>query len=68
MKVNVHISENNQRRWSKSAIDCLNNHCVCGTCPLSDKVYNCMMKEHVLALYKKFGRPNDYIEPTIRED
>ena len=54
--------------WTQTAIECLNNHCVCGRCRMLDLVDNCQAKRGVLETYKKFGRPPGYIEPTIRED
>lgn len=68
MKLYYSVAENNKQRWTRTAVECLNNHCICGRCQLLDIVYNCHMKETVLELYKKYGRPDDYIEPTIREE
>lgn len=64
----VKYANSNMKKWTQSAIECLNNHCICGTCPLSDIVYNCRMKSTVLELYKHCGRPEEYEEPTILVD
>ena len=64
----VKLPEQNSKRWTKTATECINNHCVCGICPLLDVVYNCQMKRTVLDLVKKYGTPEGYIEPTIREE
>lgn len=56
------------RRWTNAAIECISNRCVCGTCPMMDKVYHCQMKRTVLDLVRKYGTPEGYIEPTIREE
>ena len=55
-------------RWTKTATECIKNHCVCGTCPMSDIVHNCQAKRSVLDLVRKFGTPPEYEEPTIREE
>lgn len=68
MNIYNKVPVNNTLRWTKSATDCINNHCVCGRCRMLDIVYNCHMKETVLALVKKYGTPEDYIEPTIIEE
>lgn len=62
------VSDTNLRNWTRSATDCLNNHCNCNKCRLKDIVFNCRMKTNVLELYKKFGRPDNYEEPTIIEE
>ena len=53
--------EGNIRRWSKTAIDCYNRHCVCEGCEyqkyFSDKYQICQMKSAVLALVRTVGIP-----------
>jgi hypothetical protein len=60
-----HINHSNLIRWTRSAIDCLNNHCICENCHLKDIVHNCRMKRTVLELYRRYGRPEEYEEPLI---
>jgi len=62
------VPKSNLRRWTNSATECINNHCVCGRCQLLNIVYNCKMKRTVLELVREIGTPDNYIEPTIRED
>lgn len=68
MNITNPINQSNTVRWTRSAIECLQNHCVCGRCPMIDIVYNCRMKSTVLELYRKYGKPEEYIEPTVREE
>ena len=65
MNITNPISISNSNRWTKSAVECLNNHCTCSICPLSGIVYNCKMKSTVLELYKKLGKPDEYEEPLF---
>lgn len=55
-------------KWTKTALECLSNGCVCAKCRMQDIVHNCQAKRGVLETYKKYGRPEGYIEPTIREE
>lgn len=55
----------NLRRWTKTSIECLNNHCICDNCYLSKIIKNCHMKNNVLALYSKLGKPEGYKELTF---
>lgn len=47
------------RRWTVSAIDCYFRGCVCSGCPVYEILGNrCRMKQSVLMLVRKFGKPN----------
>lgn len=59
------INKSNTNTWTHSAVECLQNHCICKNCHLKDIVHNCRMKSVVLELYKKLGKPEEYEEPLI---
>lgn len=46
------------RRWTVLAVYCYKRHCVCKDCLYKGILETeCYMKETVLALYRKFGKP-----------
>ena len=72
-RYNVSCSETISKSWTPSAIDCYSIGCNCKKCNLykmffikSD--YKCMMKNTVIELVRKLGKPqislegSDYIE------
>lgn len=46
-------------RWTRSAIDCYERHCVCIGCPMKDliKSSKCQMKASVMELVRLYGIP-----------
>lgn len=48
------------RRWTSSAKECYQRHCICEGCKIVPPEFNqiCKIKEFVIASYKKFGMPN----------
>lgn len=45
-------------RWTPSAVDCYFRGCICKGCPIQEILGNrCRMKQSVLKLVKKFGKP-----------
>lgn len=48
-----------QRRWTKLAKECYSINCICEKCSFipEDLKKRCFVKSYVLALYRKFGKP-----------
>ena len=44
-------------RWTQAAKECYDRGCVCYGCYYSTFNYRCIMKQTVLALVRKFGKP-----------
>lgn len=61
-RYNVSCSETVSKNWTQSAIDCYEIGCNCRNCNLN-KIYflksefKCRMKETVIELVRKFGKP-----------
>ena len=50
-------------RWTQAAKECYDRNCICRGCIYFEKLETrCFMKQTVLALVRKFGKPPDYIE------
>lgn len=46
-------------RWTRSAKDCYFLGCICSLCPVYQIIgKKCRMKQTVLALVRKLGKPN----------
>ena len=63
-RYNVSCSETNTKTWTQSAIDCYNLGCNCSLCNInklyfSKSVYKCMMKNTVIELVRKLGKPQE---------
>lgn len=61
-RYNVSCSETTSQNWTQSAIDCFEIGCVCSKCNLyktffQNSIFRCRMKESVIELVRKFGRP-----------
>lgn len=57
----------NPLRWSKGAIQCYNIGCRCSICNIVPLWFKdkCRMKESVIELVKKFGKPINEEEEDI---
>ena len=55
----VIVNEKILRGWTQSAIDCYNIGCNCSKCIIKKSISSeCCMKQTVILLVKKFGKPN----------
>ena len=53
------VNENILRGWTQAAIDCYNIGCNCSKCIIKKSILSeCCMKQTVILLVKKFGKPN----------
>ena len=62
-KYNVSCSETISKIWTPSAKDCYSIGCNCSKCNLykiyfSNSILKCMMKQTVIELVRKFGKPS----------
>lgn len=56
--MNLYINLPELRRWTVSAAYCYKRGCICRGCLYKEALETkCYMKETVLALYRKFGKP-----------
>ena len=54
----VVVNENILKGWTQTAIDCYNLGCNCSKCQLKNIIFSeCCMKQTVMLLVKKFGKP-----------
>ena len=63
-RYNVSCSETAAKAWTPSAINCYTIGCTCSKCNLykiyfADSTAKCRMKETVIELVRKFGRPQE---------
>jgi len=61
-RYNVSCSETLNKKWTQSAIDCYSIGCMCTKCNLykvffSTRNLKCRMKETVIELVRKIGKP-----------
>ena len=66
-RYNVSCSETISKSWTQSAIDCYLLGCVCSKCNLyklyfKKSSYKCQMKNTVIELVRKTGKPNSGTE------
>ena len=55
----VIVNENILKGWTQTAIDCYNLGCNCNKCKLKNIISSeCCMKQTVILLVKKFGKPD----------
>ena len=71
-RYNVSCSEMISKNWTQSAIDCYNIGCNCSNCNLykiyfSKSIFKCKMKETVVELVRKIGKPTNNEEETSNE-
>lgn len=59
MDLNQNIQEDITRRWTKLTKECYSIGCICDNCNFIPQNYKsvCKVKNYVLALYRKFGKP-----------
>ncbi len=62
-KYNVSCSETNSKNWTPTAKECYQIGCNCSKCNIykiyfSGKYFRCRMKETVIELVRKLGKPN----------
>lgn len=56
------FSDVSLRRWTQSARDCYFRGCICSGCPIYEILETkCRMKQTVLELVRKFGKPEKEI-------
>ncbi len=63
-RYNVSCSETVSKNWTPTAIDCYKLGCSCYKCNLykiyfADSIFKCKMKETVIELVRKIGRPEE---------
>ena len=61
-RFNVSCSETISKKWTQSAIECYLIGCNCSKCTLnklyfSNSIFKCKMKEVVIELVRKIGKP-----------
>ena len=61
-RYNVSCSETTSKNWTNTAIDCYELGCNCSKCNLykiyfTGKVFKCRMKETVIELVRRLGKP-----------
>ncbi len=66
-RYNVSCSETITRNWTPAAIDCYNLGCNCSVCNLyklyfENSVSKCKMKQSVIELVRKIGKPFGEVE------
>ena len=56
---NFRPQEGNLTHWTNLAKECYSISCICQKCDFIPEDFKkvCMVKNYVLALYKKFGEP-----------
>ena len=70
-KYNVSCSETNSKKWTPTAIDCYLLGCTCSKCYIH-KIYfmntnfKCMMKQTVIELVRRIGKPQKGIDYDVR--
>lgn len=62
-KYNVSCSETNSKNWTPTAEECYRIGCNCSKCNIykiyfSENYFKCRMKETVIELVRKLGKPN----------
>lgn len=62
-KYNVSCCETTSKRWTPTAIECYTLGCNCSKCNLykiyfSQSIFKCKMKDTVIELVRKIGRPS----------
>lgn len=56
-------------KWTDAAIHCYERGCICRGCLFNKMIgKSCRMKESVLGLVKKFGKPKGIITKNIIEE
>lgn len=47
-------------RWNQQAVECYQRHCICDGCYIKKQYpnINCKQKEHVLIIYRMYGKPD----------
>lgn len=61
-KYNVSCCETNSKKWTPTAIECYLLGCNCSKCNINkiyfkDSIFKCKMKDTVIELVRKFGKP-----------
>lgn len=61
-KYNVSCRETTSKHWTPTAIDCFELNCCCSKCSIykiyfAENVFKCKMKETVIELIRKYGKP-----------
>ena len=61
-KYNVSCSETISKNWTPTAIDCFSIGCICSKCNLyklyfKNNIFKCQMKQTVIELVRKYGKP-----------
>ena len=61
-KYNVSCSETISKNWTPTAIDCYSIGCSCSKCNLykiyfENNIFQCQMKQIVIELVRKYGKP-----------
>lgn len=61
MNVYRPVQKDTTRRWTKLAVECYSINCICSNCSFIPDKYKsiCQVKNYVLELYRKFGKPKD---------
>ena len=72
-RYNVSCSETSTKKWTQSAIDCYAIGCNCSKCGLNKKffsksIYRCQMKNTVIELVRKLGKPQMEDEEVYDEN
>ena len=62
-KYNVSCSETTSKSWTQTAVECYSLGCVCSKCNLywiyfADSERKCKMKDTVIELVRKLGKPD----------
>ena len=72
-KYNVSCSETNCKNWTPTAVECYLLGCNCSKCNIykiyfSKNYFKCKMKETVIELVRKLGKPDFNQTEAIHEE
>lgn len=61
------------RRWNLTAVECYMRGCDCSGCPIyelyfKNEKYSCRMKEAIVEMVRKFGKPTERFIKELRKN